>query len=411
MSVVVALNVFAHAAVAANEVQAGAGRAAFVLPKGVPLAGYSKRQGRPSRGIHDAVGARAMVLRDGDAIVALVSCDLLIVDEHLFDAVRRRLLAEGMPQAFVLILAGTHTHSGPGAYGTRFLEKISMGHFDPRVFDAIVQSISQAVLRARAGLSPVRFTVLTTRTEGLVKNRVDPRGLTDPELAVAAFYREAEETPFAVLVNFAAHPTALGPWNRYVSADYPGVVTEMMERRFPGSTCLFFSGSVGDQAPAKAGIGFERSAWIGASLAQQVVALVEAAHPVPPTVLHAAQEEIALPPARVRLSPMLTLPRWIGQRLVDDDATLSVLTVGNAVLFGVPCDLTAELGQQLKAAARARGLEPMIIGFASDYIGYCVSRAFYERNRYETLMAFNGPTTGTLIVRQLIQMLDQLGER
>jgi len=181
-----------------------------------------------------------------------------------------------------------------------------------------------------------------------------------------------------------------------------------VERRFSGSTCLFFAGSVGDQAPAKAGIGFERSAWIGTSLAQQAVALVEAAHPVPPTGLQAAQEAIALPPARVRLSPTLTLPRWIGQRLADDDATLSVLTIGNAVLFGVPCDLTAELGQQLKAAARAHGLEPMIIGFASDYIGYCVSASLYQANRYETLMAFNGPTTGTLVVKQLVQMLDRL---
>ena len=79
--------------------------------------------------------------------------------------------------------------------------------------------------------------------------------------------------------------------------------------------------------------------------------------------------------------------------------------------FGVPCDLTADLGQQLKSAARERGLEPMVIGFADDYIGYCVPASLYEAKQYESSMAFNGPHAGELIVEQLKQMLDELGAR
>src|SRR3990167_8717698 len=98
---------------AAGEIQAGVARETFTLPKHVPLAGYSRRQGKPSQGVHDPVGVRALVLRDGPTTVALVSCDLLIVDEHLYQAVRHRLLGGGMPQDTVLIVAATHTHSGP----------------------------------------------------------------------------------------------------------------------------------------------------------------------------------------------------------------------------------------------------------------------------------------------------------
>jgi len=53
----------------------------------------------------------------------------------------------------------------------------------------------------------------------------------------------------------------------------------------------------------------------------------------------------------------------------------------------------------------------MIVGFASDYIGYCVPERAYGARQYESGMAFNGPKTGTLIVERLVQMLDQLVSR
>ena len=191
----------------------------FALPQGVPLAGYSRRKGAPSRGLHDPVGVRALVLEDGAATAALVSCDLLIVDERLADAVRRRLVAEGLPSALTLILAGTHTHSGPGAYGTRFFEKISMGHYDPRVFDALVDAVTDAVVTAHDTLEPIRIAYGTEATSGLVTNRVDPRGPVEDTLTVVGIFRRAGHDPLAVLVGFSAHPTVLGAWNMELSAD------------------------------------------------------------------------------------------------------------------------------------------------------------------------------------------------
>ena len=392
---------------AAADVRAGVARETFTLPQRVPLAGYGRRGGKPSRGVHDPVGVRALVLQDDHATAALVSCDLLIVDEQLFDAVHRRLIESGFPRDLVLILAGTHTHSGPGAYGRRFVEKISMGHFNPQVFEALVAAITQAVRRARDNVAPTRIAYGVAQTEGLVVNRMDPHGPTDPEVIVSGFYRERVETPFAVIVNFAAHPTTLGAWNRELSADYPGVVMRELERRVPGAVCLFVAGSVGDQAPVKSGSGFEAPEHLGTQLAQQAVIALERARPEPGETLHALQERMALPPAELRLG-RLTLPRWMGARLVDDDATLSVVVAGRTAFIGVPCDLSAALGAALKGAARARDLEPVIVGFASDYIGYCVPAALYEAHKYESSMAFNGPKTGELIVEHLTHMLEQI---
>ena len=410
VSTLLMLSVASPAALAHDEVQVGAAGEAFSLPAHVPLAGYSRRHGRPSRGVHDPVGVRALVFQQGPASAALVSCDLLIIDERLFDAVRRRLRARGLPKDLVLLLAATHTHSGPGAYGAGFLEQLSMGHFDLRVFDAIVNTITQTVTRAWEARGPVRMAAATVQTDGLVENRMNLNGPIDAELSVIGFYYPAAETPFAVVTDFAAHPTTLGAWNQQLSADYPGVLVREVERRFPGSTCLFLAGSVGDQAPVKSGEAFGRAEWIGLKLAALAVQALARMTPEAPSALAARQDVVTLPPPALRLGRVV-LPRWLGRRLVDDDATLSVLRVGDAAFLGAPCDLAAALGARLKAAGRAQGMFPVVVGFTSDYIGYCMPAALYEANRYEASMAFNGPRAGELVTENIARLLGGLAKR
>jgi hypothetical protein len=400
------LAVAAPSADAASAVLAGVAVEHFALPAHVPLAGYSRRGGAPGVGTHDPVGVRALVLQDADTTTALVSCDLLIVDERLFDAVRRRLVASDLPPDLVLLLAATHTHSGPGAYGTTYLEKLSMGHFDPHVFHLIVEQITQAIVRAYAARAPSRLAYGTAITEGLVINRVDPAGLTNREVTACVLTHEGGEV-FAVVVGFAAHPTTLGAWNRQLSADYPGVLAREIERRHPGAVCLFFAGAVADQAPVKQGTGFEPAERLGGALAERVLGVLEALQPTVAEAVSGRQETIPLPPARVRWG-RLTLPRFIGQRLTDDDATLTALVVGPIMFIGVPCDLAASLGQRLEDAARADGWQPVLVGFACDYIGYCIPASAYETETYEASMALNGPTTGELLVARLTQMMDEL---
>jgi len=392
----------------AGEVTAGVAFEPLELPRGVPLAGYSRRKGRPSHGEHDPVGVRALVMQDQDTTAALVSADLLIVDERLIEAIRRRLLEEGLPAPLVLLVAATHTHSGPGAYGRRFLEKLSLGHFDPQVFDAIARAVSRSIRLAYERRGPVRIAYRIGKTTNLVVNRVEPSGPVDDDVVVVALYRPQAREPFAALVGFAAHPTTLGAWNDQRSADYPGVVVREIERRMPGTTALFVTGAVGDQAPVASGDGFERAERLGLPLAQQAAALLEAPQPVSPHAVQAVQEHWALPPARVRLSRRIALPGWISRQLVDDEATLSLVAIGTTAFIGVPCDLAASLGHTLKAAARSRGFLPVIVGFTNDYIGYCVPEALYQSDAYEAMMAFNGPRAGELLVERLIDMLDKI---
>lgn len=390
---------------AAAEVLVGAASETLQLPARVPLAGYSRRKGKPSLGVHDPLRVRALVFDDGRTTAAIVSCELLMIDESLAAAVRRRLAGHGLGH-LQTVLAATHTHSGPGAYGARFLEKLSMGHFDPAVFEEIVTRIVRSIQRAHEAMAPARLAYQRSATEGLVTNRIEAGGLLEQDVRVVAFYHE-REPPVAVLVSFAAHPTTLGAGNRELSGDYPGVLMREVERRLPQTTCLFFAGPVGDQAPIKQGGGFEPAQRLGQALADHVIGLLAHMRPTAPSALAAAHEVMPLPSAALRIG-RLTLPRWLGARFVDDDASLSLLAVGDALWLGVPCDITTLLGRRLDEAAAARGFQPTVVGFANDYIGYCVPRELYEQRQYESAMAFNGPLAGEQVVERLIEMMDRL---
>ncbi len=394
-----------HAA-SAEPLVVGTAKLDLIPPVKTPLAGYSRRKGRLATGVHDPPFVRVVAIHADDTTVALVSCDLLVIDERLFDAVKTRFQATEPHRPIHLLLAATHTHSGPGAYGQKWLEKISMGHFDPVVFEFLASRIAQAISTALAKMQPVTMSDAATMTTGLVTNRMRPDGVVDPELSVVAFL-DAQRNPVAVVVDFSAHPTTLGAWNTLLSADYPGVLAQQIEQRYPTSVCLFLAGAVGDQGPVKQGEGFDRPTWLGTELATHVSVLVDQSHPEPVPSVFVEQRVVRLPPAHLRLGSVL-LPSWFSQPFVDDDATLTVIAIGPVLLMGVPCDFSAELGLTLKSYAREKGFRPLVVGFANDYIGYCLPERWYRTQAYEAMLAFNGPRTGELLVETLKQMIDQL---
>jgi hypothetical protein len=63
------------------------------------------------------------------------------------------------------------------------------------------------------------------------------------------------------------------------------------------------------------------------------------------------------------------------------------------------------LGRELADARRAGGREPIVVSFANDYVGYCVSESLYGRDEYEARMAFNGPNAGRMIIDALAELI------
>src|SRR3989304_832996 len=112
LSCVVAMAVCVRPSIASGaELEAGVAVVDITPPLNYRMCGYFNE--RLSTGIHDPLHGKALVLRQGNAKVAMVFCDLIGVTRDVSD--RARQAAEkktGIPQDNILI-AATHSHTGP----------------------------------------------------------------------------------------------------------------------------------------------------------------------------------------------------------------------------------------------------------------------------------------------------------
>jgi hypothetical protein len=150
-----------------------AGHAAVIItpPVGTMMEGYSANT-EGSRGVHDDLHARAIVIDDGSTAVALVSCDLIGVDRHLVAQARERAHeTTGIPPEHILI-AGTHTHQGPAGLRSRGDEALMdvTARLVAGAIGAAHRARRPAVLK-RARSSPSRRTAAIRRGRSIRRCR------------------------------------------------------------------------------------------------------------------------------------------------------------------------------------------------------------------------------------------------
>jgi len=226
------------------------------------LSGYYHE--RKSTEVRDPLHAKALVFRQGGRSVALIMCDLCGIAPELTEEVRRRAAPRSGIPADHIIVAATHTHTGP-AYEGDLRDWLKRGGSDadaypPRLIDAVTEAVvraagSAAPMRLKTGSgtqeTPVSFSRRFIMKDGNVQtwaNYRNPETVReanpiDPEVAVL-LVSDAERAQ-AALVNFALHLDTLGgtKW----SADFPhdmGKVlkAELGERVLP----IFANGCCGD---------------------------------------------------------------------------------------------------------------------------------------------------------------------
>jgi hypothetical protein len=392
-------------------IRAGAARVEMTPSGWPPLAGYGNRLGRPARGVHDPLYARALALRAGDRTVVLVSLDLLAVTDDMVHAVEARIRREVPLSDDSVILTATHTHSSFGAVARRLWESFAAGEYDEPMFRFLVERAAAAALGALEQLAPARIAWGETSAPDRIANRMIPGGPTDPAVPFLSVVRP-DGDPVATLVNFAAHATVLKADNFLLSADYPGAVARALEQQ--GGVALFTAGAVADQTgvPPAAGDRFAAMDAMGADLAARVAA-ARRALPATAWVDHAAVDAwrmaIPLPAPQLKVSPHRRLPKAVGDLLFDRRTTLTVAVVGEGLIIAVPCDLSAAIGARWKAEAARSGRRAVVVGFADDYVGYVIPAEYYETSHYEARMSFNGPYMDQYLTGVVTRALSRLG--
>lgn len=248
----------------AEELQAGAATVDITPPVGFAVWGYAARKDQPSLGVRDPLRARALVLAVGGKRLALVSLDLgRAPTRGSMAVIRQRLKNAGIESTF---LVSSHTHHGP------VLELDNWPSEKNSYVRQLEQKIIDVILNAAKTMKPARLGIASKQTT-LNRNRHSKRtdAPVDRELLVLRI-EDRDGKPIAHAVNFAAHPTLRDIRERKFSADYPGVLADVVEKETK-APCLFLQSAAGDLSTNNPGGGGAET--FGQALGREVLTLAK----------------------------------------------------------------------------------------------------------------------------------------
>jgi hypothetical protein len=346
------------------------------------MAGYF--EDRFATAVRDELYAKALVFELDGEMAALVSCDVICIPDDLVAAIREQVERRtGVPAANVMV-AATHTHTGPR---TRTSRLVSGDEVTGPWLDAFPATVADAVAVAARDLEPCEAFSGTAYEDRIAFNRrfhmsdgsvrtnpgsrnpevVKPAGPIDPEVSVVGF-RSPRGGNKAILVNYACHLDNVG--GTELSADFPGYLAgRVAERLADAPFCVFLNGSCGDinhidVNSERRRKGHEHSRWMGETLAGDVCEALADAVPLPVSSL------------RVR-SALANLPTTDDAEGADT-TEVQVVAFGECAVVGVPAEYFVEL--QLDIKARSPFSVTIVSELTNGWIGYVPTRKAFEEN-------------------------------
>jgi len=251
-----AMTAACSASESSGEYCVGASKREITPTSPVYLGGYGFGPVRRSAGVASPIYARAIAISRGQRTVVFCAID---TQGHFLayqgdDApygsadIRRRVSKDaGIPER-AIIIASTHDHSGPddiGVWGGVSPEYLNF------VADQTVAAIESALRDER--LASLYSGEIDTGSFHLLRSILAGYPL-DTKLRVL-FAKGSDGAPFATLINFSAHVTALGKDNTLISPDWPAAAVGAVEKANPDSTALVMVASVGRTQPDLKAIG------------------------------------------------------------------------------------------------------------------------------------------------------------
>src|SRR5436190_12090541 len=356
---------------------------------GAHLWGYSNRQS-PATGTLDSLYARVLILEAGKKSLALVDVDL---GRPFGPASLQWLRNATQKDVSFLILAATHTHSGPVVQDDYPSGK-------PAWETAALQKIAQAVSEARQKLVDVQIGIgygvtfighnrLRVNSDGSVS--WFERNLTElptaPVDGTASVLRidKTDGQSLAILVNYACHPVIFGSDNLQYSADFPGATARTVEQAFAGKPlCFFLQGAPGDINPYFAVTPLEQDAIVmrdqaGRMLGREAAKIAEEIHTKPDSNadLQFSEDLVSVgmrwDPQKWRDATIAVFGATSSDPFAPklDNIQLSVTTVlinrGIAIL-SMPGEPFVEY--QIAWRQRSPVRDALLIGYANGYNGY-----------------------------------------
>lgn len=428
---------------------AGAGRTDITPPIGIAHAGWGAATHQRAEGVDMPFYATVLYVTDGELELAIVDLDIGVLTNFDDAAIRSEVSSTAGIKRENLRLSATHTHSGPVNRQSWLDEGMELvGPY----WDSLPERVATAVNTARHSAKPAHVGVGTGSSSINVNRRPaldngtlftgrNWEGTVDQEVGVVAI-NDTDGNPIATLLNFACHPTILGPANKLLSPDYPGYARKVVEQ-YGGGTCLFLQGAAGNCGPTHGFIGEVAVAqWLGERLGLEAARVRLEIDPVPRKerlveVVQSgadlgmyADDAVDEPDSTLRIiNSHATLPvgdfpsvdeaqadfdsvvetlnrtRETGNeveiklavsnakragfvlsnatRTADGPMTMPVqaMRIGPAALVAIPVEAFCEIGIEVKANSPAS--QTLFSGYTNGYMGYMPMADNFEEGGYE----------------------------
>jgi neutral ceramidase len=373
--------------------------------------------------IHDPLYARAAVFVNTGKAIAILSADLIGLDDKIVDDVRAGIEREIGISAAAVMVNCTHTHGGPLTKSFR-----AMGHKSPDYIDWLMRQLVSVTREAARrpvqaheigfGRAPVSIGV-NRRQYGVAPQEtrigVNPDGPVMPWVDVIVV-KERPWTISGVLFSHACHPTTLGGENLSITADYVGYACDVIRAKLgPELMPLFLQGCSGNINPNPRG-DFGWAKKHGEALGQAVLSAIRSAEPLSDGRIDYAETtiDLALEPPPPFEECAREAARWDEEALkcresgntgrllyaeamrdqalmeheaetCDDDsfwATMRVqrLNLGPAHILGFPAEIFVQYGLDFDRQADGPVLS---LGITNGVQGYVPVAADYPFGGYE----------------------------
>jgi hypothetical protein len=213
-----------------------------------------------------------------------------------------------------------------------------------------------------------------------------------------------------VFLNFAAHPLAShapGLGAHQISADYPGEVRKIMADN--SCWCVFTDGAAGDQFPKNSECGWEAVHSCASGIAVEALRGIcdscrnPSLYPLSEPKIQAYIENVRLK-MRNDEKRHPELPVYAGQKEID--AEIQLFTLGEVCLVGVPGEMLAEVGQEIKWHSPFR--RTFILYNSTAYLSYLPPANAYVAGGYEVGASFIQPFESLKMVNAAVEGMRKL---
>jgi neutral ceramidase len=448
-----------------GNLQAGAATSNITPWLGVTIPGAVRT--RSAQDVDDELMAKALVLDNGSARIALVTCDLIAIPQNIGDAVKARVQDRcQIPPENVMINA-THTHTAAGIadlLGTDgspdYIEWVHL-----KIADA-VELACQRLTPAKIGFASVdedriAFNRRWHMSDGTVRmnpgkdnpNLVEPTGPTDPELAM--IYVESNGgDPISAVASYSLHYIGTDHGNA-ISADYFGHFFRLM-RHYLSDQCVPLlwnaaSGQINNIDVSGARVwdnrGHAHAKKMATVLAGHMLTEIQLMNMREGLSLSGVVEDFEFPRKTITeqdlviANKILSVPSgeydqydsgpfsWVVGHPIPPGtadvyaqecirlsklpetlkAPVQVLKLGEAAVVALPGEIFVETGLSIKTKSDARPL--FLVSLANGYIGYvCTDEALQNQGGYETWAAMSslgGVGTEPAMEKLAVSLLDR----